>query len=339
MLPVDAALSDRLHLGYRTATVATPTRWWRTGVSARAHEFHHAVLTAHDAPPPAWDVEGRAEGFVVGNVHASWLHTHWAATPEVATRFVAAAREQRVRPGGCAVRLTGVGVGPGDPDLITVKAVKVLAGADVVFVPVGDEGATGYAEAVVLAHADPAKVRRLEFALSDDRAATGALVGRRGQRDRGAPARRRRRGVRDDRRPERLLDVHLRRRHRARAAARRRGGHRPGHHRPAGPRGAQRHGPRRGGPDAGAAAAHRGDGERSSARSPQHDTVVAYKGGRRLQEVRALLAAAGRLDDAVFGARLGLDGELIGELPDSGDAPYLSTVIVTRPRAARGARL
>ncbi len=116
LLPVDAALSERLHLGYRIATAATGTPWWPVGATARAHEFHHAVLTATAERrtagrprKPAWLIhprrtraagDGQAEGFVVGNVHASWLHTHWAATPEVATRFVAAAREQRSRLAG-----------------------------------------------------------------------------------------------------------------------------------------------------------------------------------------------------------------------------------------------
>ena len=36
------------------------------------------------------------------------------------------------------MRLVGVGVGPGDPELVTVKAVRVLREADLVFVPVGD---------------------------------------------------------------------------------------------------------------------------------------------------------------------------------------------------------
>jgi cobyrinic acid a,c-diamide synthase len=40
---------------------------------------------------PAWLIGERAEGFVTGDVHASWLHTHWAATPDVAHNFVAAA--------------------------------------------------------------------------------------------------------------------------------------------------------------------------------------------------------------------------------------------------------
>lgn len=47
--------------------------------------------------------------------------------------------------------LTGVGVGPGDPELLTLKAVAALRAADVVLVPVVDRGETGRAEEVVKA--------------------------------------------------------------------------------------------------------------------------------------------------------------------------------------------
>lgn len=90
--------------------------------------------------------------------------------------------------------LIGVGVGPGDPELITVKALRVLREADVVLVPVmagpassaggataggataggrGPDAArpgsaeTGRAEAVVRAHLGAGRIRRVPFALND----------------------------------------------------------------------------------------------------------------------------------------------------------------------------
>jgi len=66
-----------------------------------------------------------------------------------------------------AARLVGIGMGPGDPELVTVKAVRLLTEADVVVVPVMDSGETGRAEATVLHHAAAAKVERIVFALNE----------------------------------------------------------------------------------------------------------------------------------------------------------------------------
>ncbi|MDQ7992068.1 MAG: precorrin-2 C(20)-methyltransferase [Propionicimonas sp.] len=66
-------------------------------------------------------------------------------------------------PAGTTPTLIGVGVGPGDPDLITVKALDALGRADVVLVPATDTGTdeTGRAEQVVLA-ACPGVAGRIE---------------------------------------------------------------------------------------------------------------------------------------------------------------------------------
>jgi precorrin-4/cobalt-precorrin-4 C11-methyltransferase len=77
-------------------------------------------------------------------------------------------------------RLIGVGVGPGDPELVTVKAVRVLREADVVLVPVlaGSGQPTpepGRAETIIRAYVDADKIKRLEFALND----TGGVTPRR----------------------------------------------------------------------------------------------------------------------------------------------------------------
>lgn len=66
--------------------------------------------------------------------------------------------------------------------------------------------------------------------------------------------------------------------------------------------------------------------------------VVVYKGGRHLPAIVERLAAAGRLDGAVVGELLGMAGERIGPAKGFAAAPaaYLATVIV--PPAHRGGR-
>ncbi|MEU6461737.1 precorrin-2 C(20)-methyltransferase [Streptomyces sp. NPDC046976] len=64
-------------------------------------------------------------------------------------------------------RLIGVGVGPGDPELVTVKGVNALRAADVVVVPVMDSGERGRAEATVAHYVSAEKIVRVVFALNE----------------------------------------------------------------------------------------------------------------------------------------------------------------------------
>lgn len=94
VLDAEATMGEWLTLGYREAVAAADSVLWRAGEAVRAHEFHR---TSCDPPAgaggaaAAWLVDGREEGHVHGGVHASYLHTHWASTPQAAVRLVEAA--------------------------------------------------------------------------------------------------------------------------------------------------------------------------------------------------------------------------------------------------------
>ncbi|MCW2907652.1 MAG: precorrin-2 C20-methyltransferase [Actinomycetia bacterium] len=272
-------------------------------------------------------------------------------------------------PAGPGPRLVGVGVGPGDPDLVTVKAVRVLNEADLVLVPVlaegpladgpladgaltggaltggspgTDSGGPGRAEATVRAHLRHDRIQRVAFALNEredqgrrvaawDAAADAAAAAFRagaaliafatigdpnvystftylasGVRERVA-------GLTTATVPGITAMQDL--------------------------------------------AARSGtvlcEGRESLALLPltagvpafraalaRFDTVVGYKSGRHLPEVLAAVREAGRLDDAVHGASLGLPGEDIRPAAAmTGPAPYLSTLLVPARRAMRGGKL
>jgi len=80
--------------------------------------------------------------------------------------------------------------------------------------------------------------------------------------------------------------------------------------------------------------------ERFRAALEAFDTVVAYKGGRRLPEVLSVVRETGRLDGAVHGASLGLPDEDIRAAAEvTASAPYLSTLLVPAARSTRGGKL
>ena len=99
VLQVDTAMTSRLTLGYRDAVAATSSPLGPAGTRAHGHEFHRTTIRSGGQSANAWQwtASGSAvtEGFVRGQVHASYLHTHWTGLPGAAARITAAARAYR----------------------------------------------------------------------------------------------------------------------------------------------------------------------------------------------------------------------------------------------------
>lgn len=89
-----AEMAPRLTLSYRTATSPTDNLLARAGEVVTGHEFHRTHLTRTTTGDPAWLMPDPA-GVATATLHASYLHTHWAGHPQLAARFVEAARTHR----------------------------------------------------------------------------------------------------------------------------------------------------------------------------------------------------------------------------------------------------
>lgn len=229
--------------------------------------------------------------------------------------------------------LVGLGVGPGDPDYVTVKGVKAIKTADVIFVPVGNDGEPGYAEKVVAHYAPHDNIVRLPFELGNwaddynerikawDEAAKPVvdalnegkycLFATIGDPNVFATFTYLARAVRRARPYTDIETIPGIMAMQALAAA------------------------------SGTVIC---EDKQTVALMPltlgmpayvdalkTHDTVVAYKGGRKISDIQEAIDEAGRSEDVVFGAKLGHeDQQVLDYLPES--APYLSTVIVSRGR-------
>ncbi|MFF7067952.1 cobyrinate a,c-diamide synthase [Streptomyces pseudovenezuelae] len=91
VLDASARMEEKLTLGYRDAVAVSDSSLAVAGTRMRGHEFHRTVVEPGAGDAAAWGVRvprRRLEGFVQRGVHASYLHTHWAAEPGVARRFV-----------------------------------------------------------------------------------------------------------------------------------------------------------------------------------------------------------------------------------------------------------
>ncbi|HEV7761451.1 MAG TPA: precorrin-2 C(20)-methyltransferase [Acidimicrobiales bacterium] len=257
-----------------------------------------------------------------------------AAGPVAAAGAGAAGLEQPV-PG----RLVGVGVGPGDPDLLTVRAVTALRRADRVVAPSTATDAVGRAETIVRQAAPEVQVERAPFAMHPDpalraEAMQAIAVTVAGYLDAGDEVAFITLGdpltystfsaLADavlQRRPGTVVEVvpgimafqSLAARTRTTLVDER-----------------QRLSVRTAVGDGDVAADLADDLQDPTC------TVVVYKGGRHLPRLAEAAKAAGRADGAVAGELLGMSGERIGDLTALGTGPasYLATVILPAPEGA-----
>jgi len=95
-----ARFTPQLKLAYREAVAVAESPLYCVGQRVVGHEFHRTAITFTDSYQPAWvyrghHVEAVRDGVVHAGVHASYLHTHPAATPKAVVRFVAHAAARR----------------------------------------------------------------------------------------------------------------------------------------------------------------------------------------------------------------------------------------------------
>lgn len=101
VLAGSARFTQRLTLGYRDAVAVAESSMYPVGRRVVGHEFHRTTVAFTGSYQPAWVYRGAhvdrvRDGAVHAGVHASYLHTHPAATPDAVARFVAHAGKPRL---------------------------------------------------------------------------------------------------------------------------------------------------------------------------------------------------------------------------------------------------
>ncbi|WP_117209789.1 precorrin-2 C(20)-methyltransferase [Allorhizocola rhizosphaerae] len=239
------------------------------------------------------------------------------------------------------MRLIGVGVGPGDPELLTLKALRALREAGRVFVPVLPGESPGRAEQTIRAHIDGSRIERLPFALNEradaarrerywdaagsrvaqwirdtDGTAAFATIGDPNVYSTFSYLADTVRSLVPSVQIDTVPGITAMQALSAAAGIPLVEGSEPLVLLPL------------------AHGASALDGALG-----QGGTIVAYKGGRHLADVTARLKAAGALDRAVIGTHLGLPGEHIAPLSEVDDAPYLSSILIPPLRGHRGGKI
>jgi cobyrinic acid a,c-diamide synthase len=104
VLPFGTMLTDRLvRFGYTEVSFTSDCLLGRAGATARGHSFHFSTIDGVPGADCVYRLRSTlsgaesAEGYVVGNVLASYIHLHFLSNPELSANFVRAAQLSRIR--------------------------------------------------------------------------------------------------------------------------------------------------------------------------------------------------------------------------------------------------